>query len=133
MVVHAVFCPLGFAHHRDAAPSVSTMHRGEVGRAAELEVHRVREGQGWGFLVPQAVPLSPASHGPRAQPVSPSPGTKWGFSSASSADLLGQAMGSVTPGGETFFKQCFSCAFAALAEAVQKPARLLLPAPAARP
>lgn len=118
----------GFSHHGDAAPSDGTARWGEAGRASSAGDARGRDGgQGWRFLVPHAVPSSPAPPRPRAWPVSPSPGTKWAFSSACSVRLSGQALGSVCPtdgcsprlpkeaalGGETFFfsERCFSLRF----------------------
>ena len=125
---------LGYSCHGDTAPGDHTM-RWE--RWAEPEMLRVRErGQGWGFLVPQAVPSSPASPSPRAQPISPSPGTKRGFSSACSGGLSGQASGSgCSPclpegpalGGETTLQAMFFFAFSPLTEARQRPACCLPP------
>lgn len=128
IAIHGIFCSPHLMNW--AFPTAGMQHpaitqcTGE--RWAELEMLREREGgQGWGFLVPQAVPSSLASRSPLAWPISPSPGTKRGFSSACSVDLPGQTLGSVCPtdgcsphfteqpalGGETFSKQCFSLRF----------------------
>lgn len=82
------------------------------GRRAELEVHRVREGQTWGFLVPQGCAFVLCTPWPLGTARFSLPREKAGFQLCQLSRFVGPGDGVSNPGGRNFFQaMLFLCLF----------------------